>query len=241
MVPGRARRRARTGPGLVLALSLAAVACGGGQPSPTPDPRGVLRQAKAAVDATASLHFTLTSKDAPASAAGTYITGGQGDARRPDSVTGSLQVVFNGLPLTLAVVSTGGTFYVRVPFGGGYAATDPSKYGFGDPGKLLDPQTGLSSLLVDATSAALDGRDRLGGEELEEVTVTLPGKPVATLLASSDPSQPVHGRVGIDPSTHQVRRVVLTGPFFDPHQPSTYTLILDRYGETVQITPPAGG
>jgi lipoprotein LprG len=40
------------------------------------------------------------------------------------------------------------------------------------------------------------------------------------------------------PGSHQVRRVVLTGPFFDAHQSSTYTLILDRYGETVQITPP---
>jgi lipoprotein LprG len=201
----------------------------------------VLQQAKAAVDATGSLHFTLTSKDAPSSGIGTFITGGEGDAQRPNAVTGSLQVVFNGLPIHLAMVSTHGTFYVKLPFSGTYEATDPTKYGFGDPGKLLDPQAGLSSLLVAAASASLDGRDRLGGEELEEVTVVLPGKPVAALLTSADASQPVHGRVGIVPGNHQVRRVVLTGPFFDAHQPSTFTLILDRYGETVQITPPAGG
>jgi hypothetical protein len=40
------------------------------------------------------------------------------------------------------------------------------------------------------------------------------------------------------PGSHQVRRVTLTGPFFDAHRSSTYTLILDRYGEIVQITPP---
>jgi len=127
---------------------------------------------------------------------------------------------------------------VKLPFTTGYQATDPSRYGFSDPGHLLDPSAGLSSLLTDATSATLDGRDRLNGEELDEVTVSLPGKPVADLLTSADSSQAVQGRIGLATPSHQVRRVVLTGPFFDAHKSSTYTLILDRYGETVQITPP---
>jgi lipoprotein LprG len=216
-------------------------ACGGSQPSSEADARTLLRQGKAAVDAAGGLHFTLTSKDAPTSATGTLITGGEGDARRPDAVSGTLTVLFNGLPLRLGIVSTGGTFFVKLPFSSGYEATDPTKYGFGDPARLIDPHVGLSSLLVDATAASLDGRDRLNGEELQEVDVTLPGKPVASLLTSADPSQDVQGRIGIVPGSHQVRRVALTGPFFDAHRSSTYTLILDRYGETVQITPPASG
>ena len=228
---------ARPLPLLGLAAALAA-ACGGSQPSSGPDARTLLGQGKAAVDATGALHFTLTSKDAPSAGTGTYITGGQGDAQRPNAVSGTLQVVFNGLPLNLSVLSAGGTFYVKLPFATGFVATDPSKYGFSDPGHLLDPAAGLSSLLTDATSATLDGRDRLNGEELDEVKVSLPGKPVADLLTSADPFQAVQGRIGLATDTHQVRRVVLTGPFFDAHKSSTYTLILDRYGETVQITPP---
>ena len=225
-------------PLLGLATALGFAACGSSQPSSGPDASTLLRQGKATVDATAALHFTLTSKDAPSVGTGTYITGGEGDAQRPNAVSGTLQVVFNGLPLNLSVLSTGGTFYVKLPFTTGYQATDPSKYGFSDPGHLLDPSAGLSSLLTDATSATLDGRDRLNGEELDEVTVSLPGKPVADLLTSADSSQAVQGRIGLATPSHQVRRVVLTGPFFDAHKSSTYTLILDRYGETVQITPP---
>ena len=225
-------------PLLGLATALGFAACGSSQPSSGPDASTLLRQGKATVDATAALHFTLTSKDAPSVGTGTYITGGEGDAQRPNAVSGTLQVVFNGLPLNLSVLSTGGTFYVKLPFTTGYQATDPSRYGFSDPGHLLDPSAGLSSLLTDATSATLDGRDRLNGEELDEVTVSLPGKPVADLLTSADSSQAVQGRIGLATPSHQVRRVVLTGPFFDAHKSSTYTLILDRYGETVQITPP---
>jgi hypothetical protein len=223
-----------------LALALACAACGSSSSPPAsgPDATNLLRQGKAAVDAAGSLHFTLTSKDAPTSGTGPFITSGEGDAQRPNAVQGSLQVIVNGLPLRLGVVSSGGTFYVKLPFSSGYQSTDPTQYGFGDPGKLLDPQVGLSSLLTDATASSLDGRDRLNGEELEEARVTLPGKPVADLLASVDPMQEVQGRIGMVPGSHQVRRVVLTGPFFDTHQLSTYTLILDRYGETVQITPP---
>lgn len=226
-------------PLLGLAVALACAGCGSSsQPASGPDARGLLRQGKAAVDAATALHFTIASKDAPTSGSGTFISSGSGDAQRPDAVTGSLQVVYSGLPLRLGVVSSGGTFYVKLPFSTGYVATDPTKYGFGDPGKLLDPQTGLSSLLTDATAATLDGRDRYNGAELDEVKVTLPGRPVAALLSSADPSQDVQGRVGLVPGSHQVRRVVLTGPFFDAHQSSTFTVILDSYGEAVQITPP---
>ncbi|HEY2706312.1 MAG TPA: LppX_LprAFG lipoprotein [Candidatus Dormibacteraeota bacterium] len=228
----------RTRPLLGLALALAGVACGSSPGSGGVDATAMLRQGKAAVDAAGALHFTLAARDVPSGGAGTFITAGEGDAQRPNAVQGSLQVVFNGLPLRLGVVSSGGTFYVKLPFTTGYEATDPTKYGFGDPGRLLDPQAGLSSLLTDAKDASADGRDRLNGEELDEVKVTLPGKPVADLLTSADASKDVQGRIGLVPGSHQVRRVVLTGPFFDAHQSSTYTLILDRYGETVQITPP---
>src|SRR5207302_9251598 len=115
---------------------------------------------------------------------------------------------------------------------------DSSWFGGCCSGRLLDPSAWLSSLLPDASSATFDGRDRLNGEELDEVSVSLPGRPVADLLASADSSQAVQGRIGLATPSHQVRRVVLTGPFFDAHKSSTYTLILDRYGETVQITPP---
>jgi len=111
-------------------------------------------------------------------------------------------VLQSGFGVTIHILSTGGRFMVELPFTTRYEATDPSKYGFGDPATLLDPDKGLSSLLVNTLSAASDGRDRFNGEELDEVAVSLPGDRVAALLTSADKSKPVKGRVGIDTANH---------------------------------------
>jgi len=213
------------------------VLAGCGSSSPQLDARSLLRQGKQSIDSSQSVHFALSSSGAQGS--GTMIVGGDGDARRPDGFSGTLTVMQAGFTVKVGIVSSGGTFYARLPFSSGYQKTDPTQYGFGDPATLLDPNRGLSSLLVDATAASYAGRDRLQGEELDEVDVTLPGDRVAALLTSADKSKPVTGKIGMDASTHQIRRVVLTGPFFDAQHDSTYTLVLDRYGENVTITPPA--
>jgi lipoprotein LprG len=209
-------------------------ACG----TPPQDPVQLLRDAKQSVDSAPSLHFTLTS--ANVAGTGTMISGGQGVAKRPDGFSGSLTVVAAGFTLNVDVVSIGGVFYARSPLGsGGFDKADPSKYGFGDPGKFLDPNNGLSSLLSVCSSASNSDADRLSGEQLAEVACALPGARVAALLTSADPSQAVQATVGVDSTTHQLRRVVMVGPFFDRAHPSTFTVVLDNYGQNVTITPPA--
>lgn len=202
------------------------------------DPSQVLRDAKHSIDSASAVHFTLTSQDVRG--AGPLITGGEGDARRPDSFTGSLSVVAGGFTLRVNVVSTGGVFYAQTPLGSGYDKTDPSTYGFGDPAQLLNPDHGLSSLLTACTGAANRDADRLNGEQLDEVGCSIPGALVAALLTSADASQPVQATIGADVTTHQLRRVALVGPFFDKAHVSTFTVVLDKYGENVTITPPAG-
>jgi lipoprotein LprG len=209
-------------------------ACG----TPPPDPALLLHDAKQGVDSAPSLHFTLTS--ASVAGTGTLISGGQGVAKRPDGFAGSLTVVAGGFTLNVDVVSIGGVFYARTPLGSGFAKDDPAKYGFGDPGKFLDPNNGLSSLLSACSSPSNRDADRLAGEQLDEVACAMPGVRVAALLTSADASQSVQATVGVDSTTHQLRRVVMVGPFFDKAHPSTFTVVLDNYGQNVTITPPAG-
>jgi lipoprotein LprG len=151
-------------------------------------------------------------------------------------------VSLNGIPVNVRILSVAGKFSVSL-LGGPFTPTDPGKYGFEDPAKLIDPNAGLTSLLNDATSATLADRDRFPGtgEELYEVQVALPGDRVKTLLPDADTTKPVQGTVGIEVDSHQVRRVVLTGPLLDAARNSTFTLVLDRYGESVSITPAPGG
>ncbi len=202
------------------------------------DPAQLLRDAKTSVDTAHGLHFTLTS--ANVTGAGPLITGGEGDAVRPDSFTGSLSVVAGGFTVTVDIVSTGGAFYAQTPLSTGYVKTDPAAYGFGDPAQLLDPNHGLSSLLSACTGATVRDSDRLNGELLDEVGCSMPGTLVARLLTSADASKPVQATIGVDDSTHQLRRVGLVGPFFDKAHASTFTVVLDKFGENVSITPPAG-
>ena len=217
-------------------LLAALTACGS---TTTADPGQLLRDAKKSIDSAPSVHFTLTS--ANVTGAGPLITGGQGDAHRPSSFAGSLTVLASGFTVTVDVVSVGGVFYARTPLGsGGFDKTDPATYGFGDPGQLLDPNHGLSSLLSSCTGPANTDGDRLNGEQLDEVSCSIAGTLVAALLTSSDSTQAVKATIGVDSSTHELRRVVLVGPFFDRTHPSTFTDVLDKYGENVSITPPAG-
>ena len=223
---------------LLTAGAVGALLASCGSPGPAVDPSQLLRDGKKAIDSASAVHFTLTSKDV--TGAGPLITGGDGNARRPDGFSGTLNVVASGFTLAVDVVSTGGVFYARTPLTNTFDKTDPSKYGFGDPGQLLDPNKGLSTLLADCSGATVKDSDRLNGEQLSEVSCSIPGDPVAKLLTSVDPSQAVAATVGVDASTHELRRVVLVGPFFDKSKPSTFTVVLDKYGENVSITPPAG-
>jgi lipoprotein LprG len=221
---------------VALAALVAAVSgCGGRQYEG--DAHAILLESKRVLDNSPAVHFALNSADAQGT--GTLITGANGDAHRPDGFRGTLTVVQSGFNVKVNIISAQGYFYVQLPFTSTYESTDPSKYGFGNPATLLDPNQGLSTLVTSALSAKLGDRDRYNGEELYEVDVTLPGDRVAALLTSADKTQTVTGRIGVNVDTHQIRRVVLTGPFFDKTKKSTYTLVLDKYGENVSITPPA--
>ena len=228
----------RTPPLLAAALCATGLAaCGGATGNPTL----LLRQAKQLIDQAPSAHFTLTTANTSIVSSGAALLGGSGDMKRPDSFAGTLEVGVGGFDVGVQVVSVGGTFYARDPLSGRFTVANPAAYGFGDPGKLLDPGGGLSSLLLQCRQPSLQGDDRYNGETLHEVSCTLPGPPVAALLTSADSSQPVSATFGMDASSGQLRRVVLSGPFFNAHQANTFTLIADNYGENVSITPPATG
>jgi lipoprotein LprG len=220
---------------LAAALTVAGCSDGG---STSVSPQTLVAQAKANLDSTSGLHFTLTSSGTP-KAGKPVLIGGAGDLARPNGFRGTLRVQQSGVVVSLDVVSLNGRVLLRPPLTSKFAATDPHQYGFSDPGKLLDPTTGISRLLAELTSARSAGRDRLNGEKLDEVAVTLPGSAVADVLTSADRTQPVTGRLGIDPSSHELRRAVLTGPFLAKDVQTTFTIVLDHYGEHPTIRVPA--
>lgn len=220
----------------LVALPVLAGCTGGGSSQSAPD---LLAKAKQTLDAAKTVHFALASSGAPSS--GTVLTGGDGDISRPSSFRGTLKVTVVGSSVDLKVVSIGGTVYAQLPFAPNYSTIDPAAFGFGDPGKLLDPNTGISQLLTKAQNPKLGAEKRVGGELVRQVTATLPGQLVADLLTSKDPTKPVAAEFFIAEDSGQLRRASLTGPFFSADQNGTYTLDLSKYGADVSITAPPTG
>ncbi|MCF6743202.1 LppX_LprAFG lipoprotein [Blastococcus sp. KM273128] len=230
----------RTGAPL-LALALLAgpalAACGSDESAESATAQ--LERAKETLDDAESAHFVLGSEGAPSS--GTVLVGGEGDMARPASFDGTLQVQAAGSSLDLEVVSVDGTVYAQLPFTSGFSVIDPAQFGIGDPGALLDPETGISQLLVEADGAELGEERRVDGTVVREVTAELPGDLVERLLTSQDPEQPVQARFSVATDSGELRRAELTGPFFEAGTDATYILELSDFGADVEITAPATG
>jgi hypothetical protein len=227
----------------LLALVLLAVpvltACSGDDAPETDSAADLLAHAKHTLDEAQSVHFVLDSEGAPD--AGTALVGGEGDIARPAAFDGTLKVLAMGSTLDLAVVSVDGTVYAQLPFTSGFSVVDPAQFGFGDPGALIDPGTGISQLLAEAESAELGEERRVDGEVVREVTADLPGELVEQLLASEDPARAVRARFSIAEESGELLRAELTGPFFAAEDDATYILELSDFGADVEITAPTPG
>jgi lipoprotein LprG len=229
------RRTGTTVLALALLLGPALAGCGGGGGSDE-SPADLLSRARTTLDGADSVHFVLDSDNAPTT--GTALIGGEGDFQRPTSFSGTLQVLTGGNTVGLKVISVEGTVYVQLPFVPSYSVVDPAQFGLSDPGALLDPETGISQLLAKAENVKGGDEKRVDGEVVQEVTADLPGDLVQQVLSSKDPSKPVQARFSIATDSGQLRRAVLTGPFFDATNDATYTIELSDFGEDVDITAP---
>jgi lipoprotein LprG len=223
---------------LACALLAGPLLAGCGSDEPEESAQELLDRAKTTLDETETAHFVLTSENAPEE--GTSLVGGEGDLARPASFEGTLKVRVAGSTLDLDVVSVDGTVYAQLPFASSFSVIDPAQFGFGDPGALLDPDTGISQLLAQAGSATLGDEKRVGGDVVREVSAELPGDLVEQILVSQDPSRPVEALLSIESETGELRRVELTGPFFSTDD-ATFVLELSDFGADVDISAPPTG
>jgi lipoprotein LprG len=213
-------------------LLIAAAGCGTAKKT---DPQTLLHEAKTTLDATSSAHFKLASTGVGTSS--TNIVGGEGDLARPDQVQGTFAVTISGFTANVKVISKNGEFYVQVPFQNHYQKTNPSDFGITNPAELMDPNAGLSQLLVIANNPTMGKSERVNGELLYTVNYTVPGSAIP-VLPDAKPSAPVAVVAAINPSNKELRQIQLTGPLTSASSNSTYTLTLTNYNEPVNITLP---
>ena len=238
--PGRYRRARPSIVALAVALTASALAGCSGSDGGSATPAGssaLLAAARSSLDHASTLHFTLTSADVPPN--GIRLVSGQGVVARPKSFQGQLGLLQNGTKVSVELVSTSGKVYAKLPFSNAFQVVDPADFGLSDPANLIDPSTGISRMFGELTGITSKGKQRIGSDVVTELDGSLPGSLVDDLLTSADPAKPVKAALFVTQSTSQLRRVVLTGPFFDKAQDSTFDLLLDKYGDPVTITAPA--
>lgn len=227
------RRHAALLTSLLLLLSVVA---GCSRSASEENPRELLAEAKRKLDRASSARFVLTTAGVPEDTAS--LVGGKGVLARPGRFQGDLEVRMGGGTARVSIISVDGDVFAKLPFANAYAKTDPAQFGLSDPADLMDPDKGLSTLLVKATDVKLVGERRIGTEVVHEVVGKVPGRLVDDLLVSADPAKPVNAKFALTKETGEVRRVSLTGPFFKAGVNSTLTMTLDRFGDKVTITRP---
>ena len=227
----------RAAAALTIGLAIAVLGAGCSGAEPQESPATVLTRAKAALDTTSSVHFTLTSQNVPAG--NNRLVSGSGVASHPPAAfQGKLSILFGGATVSIEVISVGGVVYAKLPFSATFQKTDPAKFGLTDPAILVESGKGITRMLAETTEAKRGDDVRIGKEVAEQITGNVPGAVVDELLSDADPATPVRATFYIVKDTGQLRRADLTAPFHEKGTMSTYALTLDHYGEQVTISAP---
>ncbi len=223
----------------VATLSL--VACSGDDSGESggagDDPQAALEAAGQLLTEAESVRFTVEGQDLPDS--GTIVVGAEGIAVPPGSFEGGVRVKSGALSSTVDVVSIDGQLWAQLPMTDGYEEMDAESLDFGDPGKLIDPDEGVSLLLRSGAEVTSADQVRVDGEVYDQIESVIPGELVDAILAISDPDADVQATWSLDPDTGQLRQAALTGPFYEGGE-QTYVVSLDDYDDPAEISAPTG-
>ena len=223
---------------VAAAVALGASACTGGEEQAKAKgqtPAELLSSARAKLESSPSVSFTLESANLPGKAVG--ISGAKGTGRfTPPSFKGTLNATINGATGTVDVIAVEKQVWMKF-FTPGYNPIDPADYGAPNPAQLFDTKTGITSLVDRTQGVQKEGTVRDGADVLATVKGSLPGSAVADLLVVGDRKATFDVSYGITDRGGELRRVVLTGPFYQGAT-STYTLRLKRLDQPVEITRP---
>jgi lipoprotein LprG len=221
---------------------LGTAACTGGRSGPEPTQQAELtaaqrlEAAKGVLDAATSIHLNLTSADVPKGATG--VVSGEGVGTHPPAFKGTFKITVAGVPADAEITSVGGEVWAKLPLVPGTNKIDPAQFGLPDPASFLSPDKGITSLLPATQDPAKGDPIRLGSEVLTRITGSLPGSAVVDLLRIGDRNGTFAVTYALT-DANELRQVAIAGPFFGAGTSSTYTLLLDRYGEPVTISKPA--
>ena len=225
----------RAAAGCALALLLPLSACSNNAAEAGKSPEEVLSTAKVNLDKTSGVHVKLSTEELPPQVDG--ILSADGVGTHDPAFKGNLKVATGGITADVPVVAAQGKVYAKLPFTTKFVAVDPTAYAAPDPAGLMDPESGLSSLLTAAKDVEAGKQVRSGKDVLSSFKGTVPGEVVAGIIPSASAQTDFKATFTVDDADH-LREAVLTGPFYPKTGDVTYTIAFDQYDTTADIKAP---
>lgn len=215
-------------------LILAASGCGD---SPTPvklTPEQITGKAVPALQAATSFHFTLETSKLQKPMPGVFVTKANGDVVKPDKLAGDVSATAMGLPVNIKVVVDGQSQYMTDPASGKWttmsAALNVAQY--------FDPN-GVSEILANVKGLQSDGNEAVGGGDTYRLKGSVPAAALKKLSPEVTATGGLTTTLWIGSGDYLLRRVQLTGPFFNGESPDIVrTINMSDYNKVVKIETP---
>jgi lipoprotein LprG len=198
-------------------------------------PAQAMAEAKKALDETSGVHLELLTPALPDGVSG--VVKADGIANHQPAFVGTIDLVYSGFTGTVPVTSVDGVVYAILPFTNKYVDVDPADYGAPDPADLMDPATGVSSWLTQATGLVEGDQVRDGADLLTSYHGTLAGSAVVRSIPSADGTGDFDATFTLDVDG-RLRSASLTGVFYKGKPALTYVVTITQYATQKDITAP---
>lgn len=198
-------------------------------------PADALASAKQQLDETTGVALDLTSGGLPDGVDG--LTAASGMATHAPAFEGEIELEVAGLGMKVPVVGVDGLVFAKLPFTSSFAEIDPAEYGAPDPAALLNPDTGISSWLVEAEGVTRGEQVREGEVVLTSFAGTLAGEVVDRSIPSAVENAEFEVTFALD-EDDLLHKVEVAGPFYEEGSTVEYAVEFSEYGSNPQITRP---
>jgi lipoprotein LprG len=221
---------------VLLPFALLLGGCGGGDDESV-DPVAVFADSATAMKALQSFHFTYQvtkPADAPP-AAGLEIARIVGDVTTEGNMQATIDVLQNGIPLTVAFVAAGPTHYVQDPTTQKWQSM-PAAF---SPVGSLNLNTGTIQVLERIADPSYVGKEDVGGSPAYHLKGEVAAADVAAIAGSTTTDTPFAGDVWVGVDDHLVKRILITGAATaNEVEGTTRTIDLSDFDKPVDIVPP---
>jgi lipoprotein LprG len=223
----------------LVASAVVLTGCSGSSDDGGTDPAKLqarLASAKKTLDAAETITLSLATGKLPSGVTGLLSAKGKGN--HSPAFDGKVTVETGGTSLGADVIAVGGKVYAKTSFSPVFLSIDPASLKAPDPASLLDPENGISQILVKTTAVRDGGQSRDGSDVLTTIKGKLPGSLVRGIIPSASADKTFDVTYRLDDSD-VLRDATLKGPFYPGGDAVSYTVKLATSDTAVVIKAPS--